>query len=67
MEERIIKLEEYVKHHEEDIKNNRVGINNNSQKIDNNTGAIAVLKTIKLFAIVFFIMWLMTFIAFLFK
>ena len=49
------------------IENNHTNINKNKENINQNTGAIAVLKTIKLFAIVFFVMWLITFIAFLLK
>lgn len=62
IEKRIEKLETYVINHEEDIKNNRIGISSNSQKIESNSGAISVLKVIKLFTIFFFVMWVVTMI-----
>ena len=71
MEERLEKLEEYVRHHEEDIKNNRIGITKNSGKIKNNTSALELLHDFKEVANkgassskMFFTMWLITFIAF---
>ena len=62
---RLEQLEEYVIHHEEDIKNNRIGISSNSQKINNNSNAIEVLHTIKTYNNRFFIMWIITFVAFI--
>ena len=65
--ERLEKLEEYVTHHEEDIKNNRIGISSNSQKIESNTGALALLHTINSNSNKYFVIWIITFVAFLFS
>ena len=65
--ERIEKLEEYIIHHEEDIKNNRIGISSNSQKIESNTGALALLHTLNANSNKYFIIWIITFVAFLFS
>ena len=65
--ERLQKLEEYVTHHEEDIKNNRIGISSNSQRIESNTGALALLHTINSNSNKYFVIWIITFVAFLFS
>lgn len=65
--ERIEKLEQYVTHHEEDIKNNRIGISSNSQRIESNTGALALLHTINSNSNKYFVIWIITFVAFLFS
>lgn len=50
---------------EEKILNNLNRIENNSEKIHRNTGALEILKTFKADTNKFFIMWLITFFAFL--
>lgn len=67
IDKRIEKLEQYVTHHEEDIKNNRIGISSNSQRIETNTGALALLHTLNANSNKYFIIWIITFIAFLFS
>lgn len=66
-ENRLKKLEEYVTHHEEDIKNNGIGISSNSQRIDSNTGALALLHTINSNSNKYFVIWIITFVAFIFS
>ena len=50
---------------EEKILDNLNRIENNSEKIHRNTGALEILKTFKADTNKFFIMWLITFFAFL--
>lgn len=50
---------------EELIKNNANKIESNSERIHQNTGALEVLHTIKGYTNLFFIMWIITFMAFL--
>ena len=50
---------------EEKINQNLNKIENNTEKIHRNTGALEILQTFKSDANKFFIMWLITFIAFL--
>ena len=58
-------LEKNIEILEEKILDNLNRIENNSEKIHRNTGALEILKTFKADTNKFFIMWLITFFAFL--
>lgn len=58
-------LEKNIEILEEKILDNLNRIENNSEKIHQNTGALEILKTFKADTNKFFIMWLITFFAFL--
>ncbi len=58
-------LEKNIEILEEKILDNLNKIENNSKKIHRNTGALEILKTFKADTNKFFIMWLITFFAFL--
>ena len=58
-------IEKNIEILEEKILDNLNRIENNSEKIHRNTGALEILKTFKADTNKFFIMWLITFFAFL--
>ena len=58
-------IEKNIEILEEKILDNLNRIENNSEKIHRNTGALEILKTFKADTNKFFIMWLITFLAFL--
>ena len=58
-------IEKNIEILEEKILDNLNKIENNSKKIHRNTGALEILKTFKADTNKFFIMWLITFFAFL--
>ena len=58
-------IEKNIEILEEKILDNLNRIENNSEKIHQNTGALEILKTFKADTNKFFIMWLITFLAFL--
>lgn len=68
LEEKFNKMEELEKQifiNSDKIKSNKNDINDNANQIQQNTGALEILKTFKADSNKFFIMWLITFIAFL--
>lgn len=65
IENRISKNTEKLETLTKEIENNLDKINKNKEKIEHNSGALALLHTIKSNGDKYFIIWLVTFIAFL--
>lgn len=57
-------LENNIEHLEKKIQKNASKIEDNAARIQQNTGAVEILKTFKADSKKFFIMWIITFIAF---